>query len=107
MKLKTILAICFMAGISSSAFAEKSISLDELRMHNSEADCWMAIDGDVYNMSPYMKLHAKKCKEMNFADHCGTDASAVWGEKEKSKSPHKKKSHRGLAQSKVGKFVPQ
>lgn len=107
MMLKTIFGICLMVGMSGDAFAEKSIALDELRKHNSDADCWMAIDGSVYDMSPYMKVHAKKCKEMNFAEHCGTDASAVWGKKETSKTPHKKKSHRGMLDSKVGKFVPQ
>lgn len=104
---KTIVGICLVMGGGANAFAEKSIALDELRKHSTETDCWMAIDGAVYDMSPYMKVHAKKCKEMKFSEHCGTDASAVWGKKEASKSPHKKKSHRGLLDSKVGKFVPQ
>lgn len=35
----------------------RPISQDELSKHNKEDDCWMAIFGKVYNVTPYMKYH--------------------------------------------------
>lgn len=35
----------------------RPITLDELSKHDKEDDCWMAIFGKVYNVTPYMKYH--------------------------------------------------
>jgi len=103
--LATIFAILiFVEPRVALAAADKAVSLDELQRHNSESDCWMAVDGLVYDMSPYIKLHLEKCRETKFTAHCGTDASLVWSQKESGKLPHKKKSHRGLQKSKIGTF---
>jgi len=92
-------------GFGGDAFGSKDVSLDELRKHTAAADCWMAIDGSVYNMSEFIKLHAEECKKMNFTDYCGRDASDVWKKKESGDNPHKKKSFRRLENAKVGRFV--
>lgn len=33
------------------------ISLDELARHNTQEDCWMAIEGKVYDLSAYIPSH--------------------------------------------------
>ena len=101
MRMITKLVALAALGISGSAFGDKVITSEELVKHREEKDCWMAIDGSVYDMSPYIALHREECKKINFAQHCGTDASSVWKQKEESKSPHKKKSSRGLLKSKI------
>jgi cytochrome b involved in lipid metabolism len=35
----------------------KFISAAELAKHNSEMDCWTCVDGRVYNLTPFVKLH--------------------------------------------------
>ena len=35
----------------------KVITMAELAKHNSELDCWTAVDGKVYNVTPFIKLH--------------------------------------------------
>ncbi|QIB64549.1 cytochrome b5 domain-containing protein [Kineobactrum salinum] len=34
-----------------------AISLDELAAHKNEEDCWMAIEGKVYDVSAYLPKH--------------------------------------------------
>ena len=33
----------------------------ELAKHNSRKDCWMALNGIVYNVTSYMDFHPGKC----------------------------------------------
>ena len=33
------------------------VTPDELARHNTESDCWLAIQDKVYNVTPYMKFH--------------------------------------------------
>jgi cytochrome b involved in lipid metabolism len=99
-------AILFMVGWSCFVLAENVITLEDLGKHNVESDCWMAIDGSVYDMSEYMEIHKKECKNTNFVDYCGVDASEAWKKKESGESPHKRKSKRSLEKSKIGQLSP-
>ncbi|GBG31049.1 Succinate dehydrogenase ubiquinone flavoprotein subunit 1, mitochondrial [Hondaea fermentalgiana] len=42
---------------SSSKTSLKSISMDELKQHNTPEDCWVAIDGKVYDLTLYAEDH--------------------------------------------------
>jgi predicted heme/steroid binding protein len=42
---------------SESADADRQISWEELKMHNKDNDCWIAIDGIVYDVSKYLNAH--------------------------------------------------
>lgn len=35
----------------------RSISLEELQSHNTVDDVWLAVNGKVYNMTPYLRYH--------------------------------------------------
>lgn len=35
----------------------RKITPEEMALHNKEDDCWMALFGKVYNVTPYMKFH--------------------------------------------------
>lgn len=54
------------------------ITLDELAKHNTEADCWMAIQGRVYNVTPYMHYHPGGVAELMRG--AGQDATALFAE---------------------------
>lgn len=36
---------------------QRSISLDEIEKHDSRESCWMAIEGQVYDVTKYIDLH--------------------------------------------------
>lgn len=35
----------------------KQITLEELAKHNSEFDCWTVVNGKVYNLTQFVKMH--------------------------------------------------
>lgn len=49
---------------------ETVYTLDQVAAHDSDADCWMAIDGGVYDLTDYIPRHPTP-----IARYCGTDAS--------------------------------
>ncbi|MFW7379303.1 MAG: cytochrome b5 domain-containing protein [Oligoflexus sp.] len=103
MKRHVFLLAMMLTGWNNTAQAEaQKITKQELASHKTPEDCWMAIDGFVYNMSDYMKLHAEKCKEMQLNDYCGKDASEVW---KKAEDKHKRKSLMQLERAKKGELA--
>jgi cytochrome b involved in lipid metabolism len=49
------------------------ITLDELAKHNSRNDAWIAVAGNVYNVSEYLPFHPGG--EGILLDHCGKDST--------------------------------
>lgn len=43
--------------VSSVSTPSKPITIDELETHNKKSDCWMAINGKVYDVTKYMPYH--------------------------------------------------
>jgi len=52
---------------------KQSITLEELAQHSSEDDCWMAIEGKVYDLSDYIPKHPTP--PMIMTPWCGKDAT--------------------------------
>ncbi len=42
----------------------RQITYEELAKHNTEDDCWMAINNKVYNVTPYIKFHPGGVEEI-------------------------------------------
>jgi len=59
-----------------------SLTLEEVAKYNTPADCWMAIDGQVYDLSPYIKLGIHPGGE-KILNGCGQEASAMFKAVEK------------------------
>eukprot|EP01062_Namystynia_karyoxenos_P030533 TRINITY_DN227_c0_g1_i1.p1 TRINITY_DN227_c0_g1~~TRINITY_DN227_c0_g1_i1.p1 ORF type:complete len:526 (+),score=228.70 TRINITY_DN227_c0_g1_i1:104-1681(+) len=56
----------------------RTITLDELKQHNKSGDMWMAVDGDVYDLSKFERLHPGGASVLR--PHAGKDATeAFWG----------------------------
>ncbi|KAI9308370.1 cytochrome b5-like heme/steroid binding domain-containing protein [Cunninghamella echinulata] len=48
-------------------------TLDDLKQHNTQTDAWTAIQGKVYNMTPYINFHPGGVKDlMRIAGRDGT-----------------------------------
>ena len=65
------------ANNQTASTSKAILTLTEIVKHNSATDCWMAIDGQVYDLSQYIKdgLHPGGDKVVN---GCGKDASDMF-----------------------------
>ena len=41
---------------AGGASESKKISMDEVQKHNTEDDCWLAIKGKVYDVTPFLTI---------------------------------------------------
>ena len=83
----------------------RMITMDEVRKHHTAQDCWMVIDGKVYDLTGVLSEHRPKCEEIDLTSYCGKDAAQVWHDKEKSSKPHKKKSHLLMSKELLGTIL--
>lgn len=57
---------------------EVSYTLDDVKLHKTKTDCWQAIDGIVYDFTPYLES-ADHPGGNAMAKDCGTDATFRYG----------------------------
>jgi cytochrome b involved in lipid metabolism len=65
---------------------EVSLSMDEVSNHAYSYDCWIVIDGVVYNVGSYAKDHPGG--DQAIFDYCGEDATAAFEEQGHSDFAH-------------------
>ena len=70
------------------------ITLEELEQHNKEDDLWIAVDGKVYDMTKYHKVHPGFGGPAIIVKNAGMDASA--GFRKAKHSPKAKEIQGGL-----------
>ena len=61
------------SGAATSAAAPRPRTRDEVARHNTRDDCWLIIDGNVYDVTSYIDQHPGEDSILNDA---GGDASA-------------------------------
>lgn len=54
----------------------KSFALSEVAQHSNSKDCWLAINGKVYDVTKYIYDHPGGASEI--IDSCGTDATTAF-----------------------------
>lgn len=65
---------------------QKSYTLTEIASHNSEKDCWMAIEQKVYNVTEFVSSHPGGKAILG---GCGQDATKLFNERPTNdKGPH-------------------
>jgi cytochrome b involved in lipid metabolism len=80
---------------------ERRVSLEELQRHNSLTDCWMAIEGGVYDFTGYIPAHPTAPDVMT--DWCGKEATEAFNTKGYG-SPHSPAARAMLPGFLVGKL---
>jgi cytochrome b involved in lipid metabolism len=82
----------FLFGGNNSNIRLEKYSVEDVSGHSTEKDCWMIIDGKVYNVTRYIKIHPGGREIIR---GCGIDASSLFkdrttaeGEKVGSGNPH-------------------
>ena len=72
---------------SFAAITASPASLAETAKHSTSTDCWLIIDGQTYNITPYVQSGMHPGGEKILAG-CGKDASAMFHSISKHASPH-------------------
>jgi cytochrome b involved in lipid metabolism len=77
----TVAALAVLSREGEEFAAEKTrvISHQELARHNTADDCWMAIEGNVYDFTSYIPLHPTPPQIMT--DWCGKEATEPFNTK--------------------------
>ncbi len=81
------------------AAGARTISAEELARHGSAGDCWLAVEGGVYDVSPYVSSHP--APERVLADWCGKEATQAFLTKGAGR-PHEEESRALLETFRVG-----
>ena len=71
-----IMAALSPEGLDPGAAQDRAISPSELTPHASVQDCWMAIEGGVYDLSGYIPLHPAPAQTL--IAWCGKDATEAF-----------------------------
>ncbi len=75
--------------LGSTASLSQTIQLQELALHNTKEDCWIAIDDKIYDITKALADHQKY--KYDLAPWCGRDASQAWKDKDGKGKPHSRK----------------
>lgn len=85
--------------VNKSAVALRHFTLTEVARHAVETDCWMAIDGAVYNLTAYLPDHPSRPSII--LPWCGKEASEAYKTKTKGR-PHSPEATTLLATYRIG-----
>jgi len=66
---------------------QTEVTLSDLRTHITPDDCWIVVDNNVYNISPYISVHPGGREAIT--QYCGSDATEAF-QKRNEKGPHPK-----------------
>ena len=72
--------------IEQETSKKSPFSMIDVAKHNNENDCWIVIDGKVYDVTNYIESHPGGKVMANF---CGQDGSLAFATKGKKNKPHK------------------
>lgn len=82
---------------------EKTYRAEEVSKHKNQSDCWLTIDGSVYDVSEYVARHRKF--DYDITKHCGSEASELWQNKPGTGDAHSRKAQRLLKKYRIGALV--
>ena len=86
---------------NTTATTPPSITLAQLSAHNTMNDCWMAISGNVYDLSTFSNHPGGAA----YVPYCGTDATAAYATKGGRGRPHSSRAEAMLPQFFRGTFA--
>lgn len=97
--LASVATIALLARLVPAPDAGASVTRAELARHASQKDCWLAIEGGVYDVTAYVPAHPAPPRAL--LDWCGREATAAFGDKG-SGSPHSSQARELLETFRVG-----
>ena len=82
---------------------DKLYMLLEVAKHDNKDDCWMAIEGGVYDISAYLPSHPSDPDLI--LPWCGKEASQAWQTKSRA-LPHSSRAQKLLMKYRIGQLQP-
>lgn len=76
MKLKTIIIMAVLLLISAQTVLAVNYTSDDVALHNSASDCWLIVNGKVYDVTSFIPSHPGGSA---IIPYCGADGSAAFG----------------------------
>jgi cytochrome b involved in lipid metabolism len=91
-------------GVEQKALAaERDVTAAELAKHATPDNCWMAIRGSVYDLSPYLPDHPSRPSIIE--PWCGKEATEAYDTKTKGRK-HSSEADAMLPKYRIGRFIP-
>lgn len=78
-----------------------SLTESEIAKHNAANDCWIIVQGSVYNVTQYLQLHPGGSDRI--IPFCGQDATSAYVTQD-GKGSHSPQAYNDLSQLKLGKL---
>ncbi|AOP34228.1 hypothetical protein A0128_10450 [Leptospira tipperaryensis] len=97
-KYFVIFGVCLLSVLGE----EKTISMEELRLHNTAVSCWILIEKSVYDVTEYITVHDSL--RYDIRKWCGTDSTKAYSKKDQSGKSHSKKADLLLRKYKIGLY---
>ncbi len=63
------------AAASTAPTAQKSYTLADVSQHSTESDCWIVVENNVYDMTPFIPDHPGG---REIVEGCGRDATSMF-----------------------------
>lgn len=80
-------------------------SLEDVSLHDLESDCWIAIEGNVYDVSPYIASGQHKGGDA-ILEGCGIDATELFNTRPMgSGTPHSDSAREGIEAYRIGILI--
>jgi len=86
-------------GNTSSTMLTKPLSLKEISQHTSASDCWMAIEGKVYDLTSFIANHPGGDQILA---GCGKDATSMFNLRPNDGTSHSQNARDILARFQIG-----
>ncbi len=72
------------ASLKSNTNGSISLSISEIKTHNSKSDCWSIVNGNVYNLTSYVQKHPGGAAVI--ANICGKDGTNAFSNQHNTQS---------------------
>jgi len=100
--VRKIITFCFCV-FAIVSWSKETYTQEQVGVHNKSADCWLVVEGNVYNITDYLPKHEKYT--ISLPDYCGKDATEAWNTKGTKGEPHVKKAKLLLKKYFVGELI--
>jgi cytochrome b involved in lipid metabolism len=87
---------------SSSNNSSQTYTLNDVSSHNKKSDCWMVINGKVYNVTDFINLHPGGSI---IVEGCGKDATLLFNTKGGTDGGHTSRADTEMKNYYIGDLV--
>lgn len=81
-------------------------SMAELSTHNNKEDCWLLLDGKIYDVTPYVKSGFHPGKEAILMG-CGKDATEIFNNRPNGSGSHSERARNMLSKYYKGELATE